>query len=192
MTIAFVSYNFVLKDLVSAGTHHSGAASMDACNHDYNNLRLKKVADLIIASIHLGIWSANVTKKQIEIVQDLLNAGADIVIGHSPHIPQAIMATKNGRLAFFSLGNFIFRPDYLMPSLAYTTIVPRIDLYTDGRIDVIIYPVIIDNNGIPHLEEEQKEKGNHIISRIANDSKRFDTSINVSNNLGHISIYRHQ
>jgi hypothetical protein len=102
------------------------------------------------------------------------------------------MATKNGKLAFFSLGNFIFRPDYLMPSLAHTTIVPKIELYTDGRIDVTIYPVIIDNNGIPHLEEKQEEKGNHIISRIANDSKQFDTSINVSNNLGHISIYRHQ
>ena len=77
-----------------------------------------------------------------------------------------------------------------MPSLAYTTIVPKIDIYTDGRIDVTIYPVIIDYNGIPHLEEE--EKGNHIISKIANDSKQFDTSINVSNNLGHISIYRDQ
>jgi hypothetical protein len=192
LTIAFVSYNFVLKNLVSAGTNHSGAASIDACNYNYGDLRLKKGADLIIASIHLGIWSANVTKEQIETVRHLLNAGADIVIGHSPHIPQAIMATKNGKLAFFSLGNFIFRPDYLMPSLAHTTIVPKIELYTDGRIDVTIYPVIIDNNGIPHLEEKQEEKGNHIISRIANDSKQFDTSINVSNNLGHISIYRHQ
>jgi galactitol-specific phosphotransferase system IIB component len=189
--LAFVSYNFVIKDLVSADTHHGGAATLDACNHDYNSLKVEKGVDLIIASIHLGKWSANIKKEQVEIIQNLFDSGADIVIGHSPHIPQAIMATKDGRLAFFSLGNFIFRPDYRMPSLAHTTIVPKIDLYTDGsRTDVTIYPVRIDNDGIPHIIEEE-DRNSEIISRIAEDSKEFNTFINVTDSLGHISVYRH-
>jgi poly-gamma-glutamate capsule biosynthesis protein CapA/YwtB (metallophosphatase superfamily) len=110
--LAFVSYNFVIKDLVSADTHHGGAATLDACNHDYNSLKVEKGVDLIIASIHLGKWSANIKKEQVEIIQNLFDSGADIVIGHSPHIPQAIMATKDGRLAFFSLGNFIFDQNF--------------------------------------------------------------------------------
>lgn len=182
--IAFVSYNFVIRDLVSAGMNRSGAADMDACSHDYNNLKQKN-ADIIIASIHLGYWSADVNQRQVTEIQRLFDSGVDIVIGHSPHIPQAIGATEAGNLAFFSLGNFILRPDYTMPPLAYTTIVPRLDIMDNNIINVTIYPVRIDNHGIPHLEEN---KNNDIISRIAKDSDNFHTPIKIHDNIGLLSV----
>jgi hypothetical protein len=185
--IAFVSYNFVINDLVSAQANRAGGASMDNCNHDYNSLRLQKGADLIIASIHLGHWSPVVNEEQVKVVQHLFYSGVDIVIGHSPHMPQAIAATEGGNLAFFSLGNFILRPDYTMPPLAHTTIVPKIDIYADYTVNVTIYPVRIDYDGIPHLEE----KGNNeIITRIAKDSDKFYTSLKIHDNLGLLSIKR--
>jgi hypothetical protein len=183
--IAFVSYNFMIQDLVSAGTNRPGAADMDLCSHDYNKLK-EKNADIIIASIHLGYWSADVTQRQITEVQRLFDSGVDIVIGHSPHMPQAIWVTEAGSLAFFSLGNFILRPDYTMPPLAYTTVVPRLDIYTNNdTINVTIYPVRVDNHGIPHLEEN---KNNDIIHRIVNDSDNFYTSIKIHDNLGLLSV----
>ncbi len=182
LNIAFVSYNFLLPHLVSADTNHPGAASLSACNQDYNNFRLKKNVDLIIASIHLGIWSPDVNKDQIKVVDYLIKSGVDIVIGHSPHMPQAILATE-GNLAFFSLGNFIFRPDYEMPLLAHTTILPKINLYKDDRMDTTIYPIIIDAGGVPHIEKS----ANDIVSRIAEASEKFDTSIEVESNLGYVS-----
>jgi len=96
------------------------------------------------------------------------------------------MSTKDGRLAFFSLGNFIFRPDYIMPSLAYTTIIPRISLYEDGRIDVTIHPARIDKSGIPHLIEEN-DTNKEIISRIAQDSMKLNTFMNVTPILSHVA-----
>ena len=186
--IAFVSYNFMLEDLVSAQANRSGGASMDACNHDYNNIRLQKGADLIIASIHLGYWSPDVNEAQVKVVQHLFDSGVDMVIGHSPHMPQAIAATKGGNLAFFSLGNFILRPDYIMPELAHTTIVPKIDFYADNTVNVTIYPVRIDDGGIPHLEEHGN---NDTISRIAKNSDEFSTSIIIHDNLGLLSIKRY-
>ena len=180
--IAFVSYNFVITEAVSADTAKAGAASLDSCNHDYYRIR-SDGADIIIASIHYGIWSGEVNQDQVRLVNKLFDSGVDIVIGHSPHIPQAVMV-KDGKLAFFSLGNFIFRPDYTMPPLAHTTIFPRIDLYAD-RIDVTIYPIIIDDDGIPHIH-----KGSDIISRIANASEELNTFLDVRNNLGHISVSR--
>jgi poly-gamma-glutamate capsule biosynthesis protein CapA/YwtB (metallophosphatase superfamily) len=185
LRIAFVSYNFMLENLVSAQANRAGGASMDACNHDYNNIRSQKGADLIIASIHLGYWSPNVNEEQFEVVQHLFRSGVNIVIGHSPHMPQAIGATKSGNLAFFSLGNFILRPDYMMPPLAHTTIVPKIDIYADNTVNVTIYPVRIDNDGIPHLEEKSN---NEIISRIAKDSDKFYTSLKIHDNLGLLTI----
>jgi poly-gamma-glutamate synthesis protein (capsule biosynthesis protein) len=186
--IAFVSYDFMIDDLVSAQANRAGGASMDACNHDYNNIRLQKGADLIIASIHLGYWSPDVNEAQVKVVQHLFDSGVDMVIGHSPHMPQAIAATKGGNLAFFSLGNFILRPDYTMPELAHTTIVPQIDIYDNNTVDVIIYPVRIDDDGIPHLEEHSN---NDIISRIAKDSDEFSTSIIIHDNLGLLAVKRY-
>jgi poly-gamma-glutamate capsule biosynthesis protein CapA/YwtB (metallophosphatase superfamily) len=182
--IAFVSYNFMIRDLVSADKSRSGAADMDACSHDYNKLKQRN-ADIIIASIHLGYWSANVTQRQVTEIQSLFDSGVDIVIGHSPHIPQAIGVTEAGNLAFFSLGNFILRPDYSMLPLAYTTIVPRLDVMENNTVNVTIYPVRIDNYGIPHLEQNNN---NNIISKIAKDSDNFNTSIKIRDNLGLLSV----
>jgi poly-gamma-glutamate capsule biosynthesis protein CapA/YwtB (metallophosphatase superfamily) len=188
LRIAFVSYNFVNNDLVSVQANRAGGANMDACNHDYNNIRSQKGADLIIASIHLGYWSPVINEEQFEVVQHLFHSGVNIVIGHSSHMPQAIGATKAGNLAFFSLGNFILRPDYTMPPLAHTTIVPKIDIYADNTVNVTIYPVRIDDDGIPHLEEKSN---NEIISRIAKDSDNFNTSLKIHDNLGLLLIKRY-
>ena len=173
----------MIRDLVSAGINRSGAANMDLCSQDYNQF---KEDDIIIASIHLGYWSANVTQRQVTEIQHLFDAGVDIVIGHSPHIPQAIGTTEAGNLAFFSLGNFILNPDHLMPPLAHTSIVPRIDIYPyNNKMNLTVYPINIDNEGIPHLEET---KNNTIISRIVKDSDNFYTSIDIRNNLGQMSL----
>jgi poly-gamma-glutamate synthesis protein (capsule biosynthesis protein) len=197
LKIVFVSYNFVLEDLVLAQTNSAGAATIDSCNHDYNKIRLEAGADLVIASIHLGSWSSNVNNEQIDVVRHLFDSGIDIVIGHSPHMPQAIGKTttttkdewRTEKLAFFSLGNFILRPEYVMPSKAYTTIVPKLDINTENNLaNVKIYPVRIGNDGIPYLEE--KGNGNNeIISKIAKDSEeKFDTSIKINDNIGQLSV----
>lgn len=192
--IVFLSYNFELEDLVSARPNRAGAASIDGCNHDIDQIRAENQADLIIASIHLGYWSPNVSEEQIRVVQHLFDSGIDIVIGHSPHMPQAIeKVTKKGgseKLAFFSVGNFILRPDYIMPSQAHTTIVPRLDVNTDSNmINVTIYPVRIDNDGIPHLEEMYD---NEIIAKISKASdKKFNTLLNIYENTGQISVNLH-
>ncbi|MGH9909569.1 MAG: CapA family protein [Nitrososphaerales archaeon] len=186
--IAFVSYNFVTLDKISAGTDKGGAASLEGCKHDYSKIRSEGV-DLIIASIHYGIWSADVDKDQIQLENKLFGSGVDIVIGHSPHIPQAIMS-KDGKLAFFSLGNFIFRPDYKMPALAYTSIVPKIEIYRD-KIEVTIYPDRIGDDGIPYLDKVSSTQGNgEIITRIAKVSKALNTDIDLRDNLGYLSVQR--
>lgn len=87
------------------------------------------------------------------------------------------MITKEGR------GNFIFRPDYQMPPLAHTTILPKINLYNDNKMDVEVYPVKIDAGGIPYLEENTRD----ITSRIAESSKNFGTLIELQGNVGYLS-----
>ena len=47
--------------------------------------------------------------------------GADVVVGHHPHVPENYELFDNGKAIFYSLGNFIFDTDYQRAHL-YTEI----------------------------------------------------------------------
>ena len=65
-------------------------------------------AELVIASIHWGIeGSYRPTQKQKDHAHTAIDAGADIVFGHHPHVLQPIETYKNG-VIYYSLGNFSF------------------------------------------------------------------------------------
>ena len=49
-----------------------------------------------------------------------LELGADVVVGHHPHVPENYELFDDGKAIFYSLGNFIFDTDY-----------QRVHLYTD-------------------------------------------------------------
>ncbi len=62
----------------------------------------------IVLCLHWGIeMSPTPEKEQQEQAHAFINAGADLIIGHHPHVVQPIELYK-GRWIFYSLGNFIF------------------------------------------------------------------------------------
>lgn len=64
--------------------------------------------DYIIVYPHWGIEYKTIpSKKQIKLAHQWLDEGADIVIGHHPHVIQSIEKYKD-KYIFYSLGNFIF------------------------------------------------------------------------------------
>ena len=69
---------------------------------------LKEKTDLVIVSCHWGQELRPTPKDyQILLAHQLIDKGADIVIGHHPHIVQGIEFYKD-KLIAYSLGNFIF------------------------------------------------------------------------------------
>jgi poly-gamma-glutamate synthesis protein (capsule biosynthesis protein) len=69
---------------------------------------LRKRSDVVIVSMHHGMeYGAKPTQAQIEFAHACINAGARLVIGHHPHVVQA-METYRGGVIFYSLGNFVF------------------------------------------------------------------------------------
>ena len=72
----------------------------------------KKNADIVLVSYHSGIEYANIPDPlQKEVYYSIAEAGADVILGHHPHVLQPIefYKTKDMRntLIAFSLGNFI-------------------------------------------------------------------------------------
>jgi hypothetical protein len=78
---------------------------------------LKRNHDIVIVSFHGGKEGYERTSNQMEIFlnekrgslvsfcRGVIDAGADLVIGHGPHLPRALELYK-GKLVAYSLGNF--------------------------------------------------------------------------------------
>ena len=68
----------------------------------------KRKADLLVVSFHWGIeGSTKPSSRQKTIAYQIIDAGADMVIGHHPHVLQPIEVYKSKTIAY-SLGNFVF------------------------------------------------------------------------------------
>ncbi|MCA9957922.1 MAG: CapA family protein [Anaerolineales bacterium] len=65
-------------------------------------------ADAVIVLMHWGFeYETQPDLTQQRIAQQLRDAGADLVVGHHPHVVQPIAVADNGVVAY-SLGNFLF------------------------------------------------------------------------------------
>ena len=72
----------------------------------------RTAADLVVVSLHWGDeYAGEPAPWQRQVVRVLINAGADIILGHHPHVLQPIESfeASDGRVGLiaFSLGNFI-------------------------------------------------------------------------------------
>lgn len=69
---------------------------------------LSKEVDIAIAYLHYGVEFCEFpTPQQVRLSRGLVDAGAKLVIGHHPHVPQGYERYKDGFIAY-SLGNFLF------------------------------------------------------------------------------------
>ena len=85
-------------------------------NPDVNVQRisqLRKEVDFLVIVVHAGHEFASVPPPRIRrSYRAFIDAGADLVVGHHPHVPQGIEPYGAGWIAY-SLGNLIFDSDFL-------------------------------------------------------------------------------
>lgn len=76
---------------------------------DYiKKIKQNRVADILVVSLHAGKeYSPEPTSFQVDFAHSCIDAGADLIIGHHPHVVQKVEKYKGGWIAY-SLGNFIF------------------------------------------------------------------------------------
>lgn len=68
----------------------------------------KSQSDVLIVSFHWGVEYEKIHNARQEVLAHLaIDSGADMIIGHHPHVIQDI-ETYNGKPIVYSLGNFIF------------------------------------------------------------------------------------
>lgn len=101
-----------------------------------------KECDVLFVSVHWGLeYYYTITEEQQEFAHKLCDNGADIILGHHPHVLQPI-ESYNDSVIFYSMGNFLF---YKMDDYAGKTALFEIEIDKNGFIGGKIHPVFITN-----------------------------------------------
>ena len=88
-----------------------------------------EVADIVIVFPHWGTeYKTTPSKYQIKFAQEMAEAGADLIIGTHPHVPQPVewITAENGNrtLCYYSLGNYVStqkRAECMLEGMAWVT-----------------------------------------------------------------------
>lgn len=111
-------------------------------------------ADFVIVSLHWGQeGEPRPSPAQRQAARALIDAGADVVLGHHPHLLQDFERHRGGLIAY-SLGNFVFDN----PSLAQRqTAILEVTLSGRGPVrrvrDARLVPVLTGLDNIPRLAQ---------------------------------------
>lgn len=167
------------------GTNTQRDSSKTALMKNIEELK-KHNPDLIIASFHWGEESkATPNDNQIELAHTAIDNGADLVIGHHPHVLQGIEKYK-GKYIVYSLGNFCFGGNR-NPSDKDTMIFKQTFVFSDKELipkeNVFIIPCSISSVDSRNNYQPVALKGKdfkRVKSKITERSKGFDGIENIT------------
>lgn len=108
IAIGILSFGYINPPELAAEVSKPGVAPIKTSLMTAEVKKLRPKVDFLIVSIHWGteyVYYPN--DSQTLTGHALIDAGADLVVGHHPHILQGIEKYKTGMI-FYSMGNFMF------------------------------------------------------------------------------------
>lgn len=116
----------------------------------------KKEADIVIVSMHAGLeYKSRPELGQINFAHSAIDSGADLVLGHHPHVVQSVEQYKNGFI-IYSLGNFVF--DQMWSKETKEGLVVECEFSGKKLKKVEFLPVIIENYNQPRWVSAEEAK----------------------------------
>ncbi len=140
-------------------------------------------AEIIIVQIHWGIEGKNYpTAEQVSLAHAAIDLGADLVIGHHPHVLQGVERYR-GKMIAYSLGNFCFGGNQ-NPRDKDTMIFRQTFTIKEGEVDTTDYMVI------PCSISSVSDRNNYQPTpAVGNEKERIAQKIqNFSNELGDLKV----
>jgi poly-gamma-glutamate capsule biosynthesis protein CapA/YwtB (metallophosphatase superfamily) len=142
--------------------------------------RLKANHDLVIFSFHGGaeghsaqhvadrkeVFLGENRGNVVRFARSVVEAGADLVLGHGPHVLRAMEVYK-GKLIAYSLGNFLTYGLFNLkgPSGISVILKVRLDMESGCFLDGQLVPVKLVNGGLPEIDPEGE--GVRIVRRLS-------------------------
>jgi poly-gamma-glutamate capsule biosynthesis protein CapA/YwtB (metallophosphatase superfamily) len=131
-----------LQDWV-ARRGHGGAAPYSARAMAAEIERLRDAgADIVVAQFHGGFQFAEVKSTFLRRISEAaIDAGADMVISHHPHVLQGVEWYR-GHLIAYSLGNLVFDQDFLA---TFPSAILRVVVAGGELVEARFLPVMLDD-----------------------------------------------
>jgi poly-gamma-glutamate capsule biosynthesis protein CapA/YwtB (metallophosphatase superfamily) len=129
--------------------------------------KAKNKTNIVIISMHAGaegtgaLHVKNQTEffygenrgNSIKFARNMIDAGADLVLGHGPHVPRAMEIYK-GKIIAYSLGNFLGYRTLSTNAQTGDSMILEVKLNRAGNlVSSKIIPVRMDRQGIPHIDQ---------------------------------------
>ena len=127
-------------------------------------------SDLVVVYLHYGHeYNHSPDEVQEKIAHELIDYGADVVIGNHPHVPQGI-EMYNGKPIFYSVGDFIFDLEIEETLSDYFV---KIELVNDTGI-CTVYPVRLVNFLPQHMDYESGNEMLRDLSPLTNELEIYN------------------
>ncbi|MGH2375692.1 MAG: CapA family protein [bacterium] len=170
----------------------------------------KRAADACIVGIHWGVPHGFVAQfqdllatYQRPLATALIDAGADVIVGHHPHMLHGIEVIQ-GRPVLYSLGNFLFHsvtvgkfpqlrrsdPPYSWRSLRskinLDSIIAVVTLDRGRPSSVEVIPIVMNGGGDPELAGPNDAA--RILETLADLSSPYGTRIAITGERGRVDV----
>ncbi|MGE0191250.1 MAG: CapA family protein [Planctomycetota bacterium] len=188
-SVTLLSYLAMDRPELHAGPAVAGAATWLTCDGAGEVAAAKARGDIVVVALHLHQgpgWTEATHADDRALIEAALDAGADIVVGHGPHVPQAVI-TRPGQVAFASLGNFLFGLGSRPPETAARCIVADVRLHAD-RLDIALVPFRIHVDGTPRRASEADAA--LMLEALRRASLLEGTAMTIRDSIAYVSVQR--
>ncbi|MFH1508758.1 MAG: CapA family protein [bacterium] len=166
----FLAYNGIAPRSYEATADSAGLAWSHPDEIAADVEKSRPNVDVLLVSIHAGTeYTHTPNENQIVVARRAIDAGADIIVGHHPHVVQTIEKYKEG-LIIYSLGNLVFDQMWSQATRegAYVTL----NFENKKLKDLKITPVVIENYNQPR--KANNEEANKILADMQLDSAELE------------------
>lgn len=136
---------------------------------------VKEQADFVFLSLHWGVEYQDMPEDyQRDIAHQLIDAGADVILGHHPHCLQGVELYQEGLIAY-SLGNFVF--DQNWSDKTKEGMLLSLELNPSHLLQAELLPIYI-NDGQPVVAEG--DRAETILQRVYHISEKLGTKLELN------------
>ncbi|WP_449417423.1 CapA family protein [Phormidium nigroviride] len=133
----------------------------------------KKKADIVVISVHAGAEGTGALRvrnhnefffgenrgNMVLFSRTMIDAGADLILGHGPHVARALELYK-GKLIAYSLGNFMGYRSLSTAGALGESLILQVQMNPQGDfISGKIIPVQLNGQGIPAIDNNFRSVG---------------------------------
>lgn len=183
MKVAFLGYAIAVNGGTSgfALPDMAGVVPLDPIIIKEDIQRVRDNVDYVVLSFHWAIENSQDTHPDARaFAHDMIDAGADVIFGHHPHVPRGMEIYK-GKAIFYSLGNFVFghNHDYWMDNY-----LARLTLAAGGISKIEIIPIAGQGANLSQPYALTGNEARAVLEDIQTRTAALDTRMEITGDLG--------